>query len=128
MKHVYSVLVLLMALVVSVPTPLWADGWSDRPTEPGTGEGGDIDDSDHPWGGDWIVGGGSEGGVKSYNATVLTGYPIFDVLINTLISDIFISETTSVIKTRQPAILSKPSRQATVKSGGKYLISSRKER
>jgi hypothetical protein len=127
MKHVYSVLVLLMALVVSVPTPVWADGWSDRPDLPGTGSGGDIDDSDHPWGGDWIIGGGSEGGVKSYKATVLTGYPIFDLLINNLISDFFITEA-GVVKTRQPAVLSKPSRLTTVKYGEKQFISFRKER
>ena len=127
MKHVYSVLVLLLALAMSMPAPVWADGWTDRP-QPGTGEGGDNDDSDHPWGGDYIIGGGSDGGAKSYNTTVLTGYPIVDVFINIIINDYIFTETSSLIKTRQPAVLSKPSRPATAKSGGKYLISARKER
>jgi hypothetical protein len=127
MKHVYSVLVLLLVLAMSMPAPVWADGWTDNP-QPGTGDGGDTDDSDHPWGGDYIIGGGTDDGAKSYNTTVLTGYPVVDVFINIIINDYIFTEPSSPIKTRQPAVLSKPSRPTTVKSGGKYLISARKER
>ncbi len=83
MKHVYSVLVLILVLVVASAMPLNAGIMrGEGLDQPGTG-GGTVVDGDHPWGDDEVIGGG---GTKTFRVTVLTGIPIIDVLIATLIS------------------------------------------
>ena len=94
MKHLFSVLVLMLALVLALGSSTWAgvlpgedyDDPSDGPNE------------DHPWGGDLVSGGTS--GDKFIRSSSLTGIVMLDLFINQIFGYVE-REDKSIISTRR---------------------------
>ena len=97
MKHLFSVLVLMLVLVLALGGNTWAGVLPGEDyDDPSGGQG-----EDHPWGGD-LISGGTENlvGDKFVRSSSLTGIVMLDLFINQIFGYVE-REDESIISTRR---------------------------
>jgi hypothetical protein len=136
MTRLFAVLALALVLVLSLGVSAWSGVIPyedyDRPIDGrDLGDGGGEDD-DHPWGGDRVVGPGGGSDVYRYvDISVVTGYPVLDVIIARVVQSITLDETTPTVTTSNPEYLEEAYRrsyESTARYQSRSTIGNRKDR
>lgn len=130
MKQLYTVLALALVLAVAFWAPAQAGVLPGGDLDnPGYGNGGVVDDGDHPWGGDEVIGGGGD---KNYRISIFTGIPVVDAVISALTNLAYAEEPMAATRVTQSATLSSPDfaqkQTPAMITSRKHFISLRKER